>query len=69
MEKLRAEIPTLKEEEYRLLCYIFSGFSNQTISVFLSCKIGTISTRKSRLKTKITDADTPNKTLFLSFFK
>ena len=68
MQKLRTEIPSLKEEEYRLLCYVFYGFSNQTISIFMDCTSANISTRKSRLKTKISNSNAPNRTLFLSMF-
>lgn len=68
MQKLRTEIPSLKEEEYRLLCYIFYGFSNQTISIFMDCTSANISTRKSRLKAKISNSNAPNRTLFLSMF-
>lgn len=66
--KVRNEMPQLREDELRMLCYIFAGFSNQAIAVFLNCEIGTVATRKSRLKSKITKANTTHKELFISLF-
>lgn len=68
MTKLREEFPTLKEEEYRLLCYVFAGFSNQAIAVFTKSESGTVATRKSRLKSKILNSNTQNRDLFKRVF-
>ena len=68
MEKLRNEITFLKDDDYKLLCYIFAGFSNQAIAVFTNSEVGAVATRKSRLKSKIVKADTPHKELFVSLF-
>ena len=67
--KLRAELPELTENDIRLACYILSGFSNQTIAVFLSCEYSAATTRRSRLKSKILNAHTPNNELFKIIFK
>ena len=68
MAKLREEFPKLKEEEYKLLCYVFAGFSNQAIAVFTKSDSGMVATRKSRLKSKILNANTPNRDLFKRTF-
>lgn len=68
MEKLRNEITFLKDDDYKLLCYIFAGFSNQAIAVFTNSEVGAVATRKSRLKSKIVKSDTPHKELFVSLF-
>ena len=34
MQKLRQDFPAMKENDIRLLCYIFTGFSPQVISLF-----------------------------------
>ncbi len=44
--------PNLNEEEKRLLCYIYSGFSAKAMSVFLNIPIETVYNRKSRLLAK-----------------
>ena len=68
MAKLREEFPELKDEEYKLLCYVFAGFSNQAIAVFTNSESGTVATRKSRLKSKILNSNTPNRDLFKQLF-
>lgn len=69
MQKLRAELPNLKEDEYKLLCYILAGFSNQAIAVFTKSECGTVATRKSRLKSKIVKSATPNSDYFAELFR
>ena len=68
MGKLRAELANLNATEYRLACYIFAGFSNQAISVFMQSESGAVATRKSRLKSKIIKANPPSLQLFVSLF-
>lgn len=68
MEKLRSEITFLKDDDYKILCYIFAGFSNQAIAVFTNSEVGAVATRKSRLKSKIINANTQSKELFASLF-
>lgn len=68
MEKLRSEITFLKDDDYKILCYIFAGFSNQAIAVFINSEAGAVATRKSRLKSKIINANTQSKELFASLF-
>ena len=68
MGKLRAELANLNATEYRLACYIFAGFSNQAISVFMQSESGAVATRKSRLKSKIIKANPPSLHLFVAMF-
>ena len=69
MAKLRNEMPKLREDEYKMLCYTFAGFSNQAMAVFFNCESGTVATRKSRLKSQIAKSNAPNKELFASLFE
>lgn len=55
------QYPELNEEERRLLCYIYSGFSAKAMSVFLNIPIETVYNRKSRLLAK-TGLSKPKKT-------
>jgi len=68
MQKLRNDFPAMKEADIRLLCYIFVGFSPQVISLFMKDTVANVYARKSRLKSRIKSAETPNKDLFLSLF-
>lgn len=68
MQKLRQDFPAMKENDIRLLCYIFTGFSPQVISLFMKESVANIYARKSRLKSRIKTAGTPHTDLFLSLF-
>lgn len=54
MELLRTEVPNLREEDYRQLCYHYAGFSGKLISMLIEKSQSNIYLRKSRLKDKIT---------------
>ncbi len=68
MQKLRNEITDLKEDDYRFICYVFAGFSNQTIAVFCKSQAGAVASRKHRLKNKISNTKTENTALFIKLF-
>lgn len=53
MEKIRANYPSIPEENFKLLNLIYAGFSPQEISVILNDTPQNIYVRKSRLKRKI----------------
>ncbi len=65
MQKLRAELPELKEAELDLLRYVYAGFSLQVISVFTGDTVNYTAVKKSRLKTKIAKSNAPSKELFI----
>ncbi|MCM1150540.1 MAG: hypothetical protein NC209_08280 [Alistipes sp.] len=65
MQKLRAELPELKEAELDLLRYVYAGFSLQVISVFTGDTVNYTSVKKSRLKAKIAKSNAPSKELFI----
>lgn len=69
VERVRQELPSLKESDYDLLCYIYAGFTPRVISVFTKDSLGNIYTKKSRLKSKIADSAAPSKEEFLEMFK
>lgn len=68
LSQLREEMPELKPEEYRLMVYLASGLSNRTIALLIGESINVAYKRKSRLKAKLSDSDTPHKADFLSKF-
>ncbi len=65
MQKIRAELPELKEAELDLLRYVYAGFSLQVISVFTGDTVNYAAVKKSRLKAKIARSDAPSKELFI----
>lgn len=65
MQKIRTELPELKETELDLLRYVYAGFSLQVISVFTGDTVNYTAVKKSRLKAKIARSDAPSKELFI----
>lgn len=69
MLRLRRNFPKMKEADYRLLCYIFGGFSPQVISLFMHDSVANVYARKSRIKARIKASDTPDRELFVSLLE
>ena len=69
MRKLRADFPKMKEADLRLLCYIFGGFSPQVISLFMKESVANIYARKSRLKSRIRNSESPHRELFVALME
>lgn len=61
MARLRKDMPELKEKDFKLACYLFAGFSNRIICIFMGDSIENIYKRKSRLKAKIAASNTPSR--------
>lgn len=67
MKKLRAEFPRFKEEDFKVMCYWYAGFSPTSMCVFMKVDdINDIYKRKSRLKARIEKSESPNKEFFIS---
>ena len=67
MKKLRAEFPRFKEEDFKVICYWYAGFSPTAMCVFMKVDdINDIYKRKSRLKARIEKSESPNKDFFIS---
>lgn len=61
MARLRKDMPELTEKDFKLACYLFAGFSNRIICIFMGDSIENIYKRKSRLKAKIAASNTPSR--------
>lgn len=53
MTRVENELPTIKHDDKRLLCYLLANFSSVSISLFLGISVDNVYTRKRRLKSKI----------------
>ena len=66
MEKLRSEFPQFKEEEFRLMCYWYAGFSPSAMSLLLKEEdVNAVYKKRSRLKGKIEKSGSPLKEFFI----
>lgn len=69
MEKIRREMPALKEPEIELLVLIYMHFSPSAIAEFCETSLTSIYTKKCRLKTKIEESDAPSKAKFIEMMR
>ncbi|MCI1785608.1 MAG: hypothetical protein LKI59_05665 [Bacteroidales bacterium] len=67
--KFKAEFPKLKNDDYHLMAYWIAGFSNSVMATFLGGSIGSLYSKKSRLRKRIIDSDSKYKQQFLSVLK
>ncbi len=70
MTNLRAEVPTLTDNDCRLFIFAFQGFTTSSIALLLGeTSKEAVYTRKSRLKTKIRKSASTNKEYYISLIK
>ena len=65
VQRLREQMPKLKEDDIRLFIFAASGFSSTTISTILEKDKGIVYNRIWRLKGKISSSEAPDKEDFL----
>ncbi len=67
MQKTREAMPQLSEMDFRLLCYIYAGFSAKAISIFTNNSTGNIYMKKSRIKERVSMSDSQYKHIILKY--
>lgn len=66
MSKLREQFPRWKEEDFRLFCFVASGFSATTISTLLGKDKPYVYNRLYRLKERVKNSSSPDKNHILA---
>ncbi len=67
MVRIKEDIPTINESDYRLILYTILGFSNTAIALFLGePKITAIYDRRKRLKAKLKNLNSSHKAEYLT---
>lgn len=69
IDKLRHDLPGHKEMDFRFLMYIIAGFDATTISNLTGYSVGTVYTKKNRLKGEISSLSSENRDFYLEFIK
>lgn len=67
MDKLRRDLPGHKELDFRFLMYIIAGFDATTISNLTGYSVGTVYTKKNRLKGEISNLSSKYRDFYLEF--
>lgn len=67
MDKLHQDLPKHKEQDFRFLMYIIVGFDATTISNLTDYSVGTVYTKKNRLKGEISALNSPYRDFYLEY--
>lgn len=67
MDKLHQDLPKHKEQDFRFLMYIIVGFDATTISSLTGYSVGTVYTKKNRLKVEISALSSPYRDFYLEY--
>ncbi len=67
LDKLRKDLPDNKEQDFRFLTYVIVGFDAKTISSLTGYSVGTVYTKKNRLKSEISALNSPYRDYYLDF--
>lgn len=67
IDKLRKDLPSRKEQDFRFLMFIIVGFDATTISNLTGYSVGSVYTKKNRLKNEISALSSPYRDFYLHF--
>ena len=67
IDKLRRDLPGHKEMDFRFLMYVIAGFDATTISNLTGYSVGTVYTKKNRLKGEISNLSSEYRDFYLEF--
>ncbi|MBQ9659903.1 MAG: hypothetical protein IJV37_01380 [Bacteroidales bacterium] len=66
VSRLRSQLPQLREQDIRFLCYLIAGFDTSTIAFLTDMSKGNVRVRKHRLRSIIAGSEAPDKVFFLT---
>ena len=66
VSRLRSQLPQLREQDIRFLCYLIAGFDTSTIAFLTDMSKGNVRVRKHRLRGTIAESDAADKDFFLT---
>ena len=69
MTDFRKDFPGLHADIYQFATYLFAGFSLRAISIIMNEKIENIYNKKSRLKSRVQNSDSPRREEYLSLIR
>lgn len=69
IQKLREDLHGSKEEDFTFLMFVIVGFDAKTIASLTGYSVGTVYTKKTRLKHKISKLNSPNRAFYLDFLE
>ena len=67
IDKLKADLPDRQKRDFRFLVLLIVGFDAKTIANLTGYAVGTVYTKKNRLKAEISALDSPNRDFYLEY--
>lgn len=67
MVKIRLDLPSLGEQNYRLIAFSLLGFQSKTIAAIMGYTEASVNTKKSRIRRAITELNCGSKELYLRY--
>jgi hypothetical protein len=67
IDKLRADLPNHKEQDFLFLTYVMAGFDSTVISSLTGYSVGSVYTKKYNLKKELSELQSPYRDYYLSF--
>jgi hypothetical protein len=67
VSKIRSDLPKLKDDDIRFICYLIVGFDTSTISFLMDISKENVRVKKHRLREKLNGYAGPNETLYRLF--
>ncbi len=67
MDKLQSDLPEHQEQDFRFLVLVIVGFDAKTIANLTGYAVGTVYTKKNRLKAEISALASPNRDFYLEY--
>lgn len=65
--KLRSDLPSHSDRDFIFLAFVIAGFDAKTIAILMDYSVGSVYTKKNRLKSEIDKLSSPNKHLYQEF--
>lgn len=69
IDKLRADLPGHKEQDFLFLTYVIAGFDTTVISSLTGYSVGSVYTKKYNLKKIISELKSDNRNYYLTFIR
>ena len=67
IDKLKADLPDHQEQDFRFLVLLIVGFDAKTIANLTGYAVGTVYTKKNRMKAEIAALTSPNRNFYLEY--
>lgn len=67
IDKLRIDFPKYKEQDFLFISYLIVGFEAKTIAMLMGYTVGTVYTKKNRIKVEINILNSSFKELYLEY--